>query len=185
VTYIVAHRALGVKKPCFGTEGIVINDIENDFETINNFVQNPYNDGVSDYIEVDVRCISGTLWVGHDEPEYPFPYQDWKESTQLIVHCKDIQSIKWLRQRTDHPAFDYFFHDQDDMVFTHKNRIWVHPHMLEVDPFAIPEGAFVVVPPNPKDAAIDTLNISRMIMKTWGGVCTDFPIEMDELLNES
>lgn len=135
-----------------------------------------------DKVEIDVWCQRGEMWVGHDAPQWRFDYNDWWQCADLVVHCKNFAAVRYLNDRPVKPHFDYFFHDQDDATFTRQGHFWVHPDKTCLDEVStIPPGSYVVMPSFHKPAKMDPLIIKQA--KTWGAVCTDYPEEMDKLLN--
>lgn len=189
---IISHRAQGLQWFDHIQQKMVTNIKDNDQQAINYFCTTPGTHNVN-YVEVDVRVRDGKLWVGHDRPEYQFPYVEWYQCPNLIVHCKTLEAVKWIQQRTTQPSFDYFFHDNDEATFTRKGRLWVHPRVVYNIPqgilmpnYDIPKKSFVVVNFHPNGLCCfpqDECDRLRDWLKTVGGVCTDYPKQMDEWLN--
>lgn len=177
---IVSHRALGVQWFDNTRDKLVKNTKENDKYAIQYFVDD-YSRHNVDFVEVDVWGDGRDLRVGHDVGDWVFNYHDFYDCSSLIVHCKNLEAMWWLRARSVPPSFDYFFHDQDDATITNQGKIWVHPRMLDgASMRSIPTGSYVVVPMHPNE--IDPVILD--VLSQMGGVCTDFPEEMDKLLND-
>jgi hypothetical protein len=72
------------------------------------------------FVEVDVRMIEGSFYLGHDEPKYKVSLSWLKErKNMLILHCKNVEALKELK--TD---FVCFYHDNDDCVLM-SNCFWI------------------------------------------------------------
>lgn len=75
-------------------------------------------------VEIDLRYIDQSWWLGHDGPQYAitleklYPYRN-----RLWCHCKNFDALeKFLG--TD---FNYFWHQEDDHTLTSKGYIWTYP----------------------------------------------------------
>ncbi len=80
-------------------------------------------------VEIDLRFKSGSLWLGHDEPDIPVD-ERWllKNGDKLWIHCKDIQSILLLKNLDSNgEKLNYFGHTQDEFVLTSKNNLFCTP----------------------------------------------------------
>jgi hypothetical protein len=79
-------------------------------------------------VEIDIRydTFNNTLYLGHDEPQYPTSWF-WlrKYIHYLWVHCKNIEALYEIAHRTS--GFNYFWHQEDDFTLTSKNYIWTYP----------------------------------------------------------
>ena len=77
-------------------------------------------------VEVDVRVIEGTFYLGHDEPQYGVTL-DWlyKRRNKLWIHCKNIEAVEWFNNLLG--TYHYFWHQEDTVTLTSKNIIWAYP----------------------------------------------------------
>ncbi|NBO62267.1 MAG: hypothetical protein EBU82_15175 [Flavobacteriia bacterium] len=121
--------------------------------------------------EVDLWVSSnGDLLLGHDFGAYKIDL-DWLSSRILMlwIHCKNLKALEELTY--SNVGFNFFWHQEDDHVMTSKQVIWSFPGQ------EISSKAVAVLPelwnpsPNPD-----------MLKKSFG-VCTDYPLKFDRLLN--
>ena len=80
-------------------------------------------------VEIDLRFRNNSIWLGHDEADIEIN-ADWlfKNSSKLWIHCKDIESILYLRRLDPNGQnLNYFGHDNDDFVLTSKNNLFCIP----------------------------------------------------------
>lgn len=129
----------------------------------NLFGPNPSRENSPDYVdeairfgcmvEVDLRCIEGRLYLGHDTPDYPITEEFLNSrSSSLWIHAKDHEALKYLTT-TNH---NYFWHDTDDYTITSKGYLWAYPSkpalgnlcVCVVKDGAIPTGAWGVCSDN-------------------------------------
>jgi hypothetical protein len=77
-------------------------------------------------VEVDVRVIEGTFYLGHDEPQYGVTL-DWlyERRNKLWIHCKNIEAVEWFNNLLG--TYHYFWHQEDTVTLTSKNIIWAYP----------------------------------------------------------
>jgi hypothetical protein len=77
-------------------------------------------------VEIDVRLIKDSLYLGHDEAVYLITLE-WllQRKDSLWIHCKNIESLQYF-YNIKH-VFNYFWHDTDAVTFTSKNYIWAYP----------------------------------------------------------
>lgn len=175
---IIAHRAQGVQWFDMVQQKIVKNHQDNHRLAVEYFIEDYARHHV-DMIEIDVWEKGGKLWVGHDEPTWPFNYLDWWKAYGIIVHCKNIEAMAWLQKRSVPPAFDFFFHDQDDATLTRCGRLWVHPRLARPGS-PIPDNSYLVMPPtHPALLDEEVIDLARRMT----AICTDYPEEMDKILN--
>lgn len=184
MTLIISHRGRQLRRLNYVRGGLDDND--NDPFFIGPFVKTQETFDIMNLeiqmVEVDViGAADGKLYLGHDECQEQFPYNDWYDSQKLLVHCKNLAAVKYLQTRILPPTFDYFFHSDDDATFTRKGRLLIHPRVVLNDAKSIPVGAWVVMP----DTHPQKLNqyVAPETMKTWGAVITDWPQWMDEIIN--
>ena len=94
----------------------------------------PYNENNPNYIdsaifegfdvEVDLRSKSGSLFFGHDFPQY-LVNEEWidKRKNNLWIHCKDSVSLEYCIDNNLH----CFFHQSDEYTLTSKGFVWGYP----------------------------------------------------------
>lgn len=105
-------------------------------------------------IEVDIRFIDHTWFLGHDFATYPVGdafINQIKESAWF--HCKNIQAL----ERFDKKIHKYFWHQNDDFTLTSNGYIWTYPGQ-EV---------------TPKSIVVD-LNLNFNNKTNVYGICTDY-----------
>jgi len=115
----------------------------------------PTNENRPDYIkaaldlgfdcEIDVwyDAASRTYALGHDEPQYPVPFEFLMQD-HLWVHCKNGAALQRL---CGDARVNCFTHDVDEFTLTSKNHVWIHPDkelqgpnsvaVMFSDPFAL------------------------------------------------
>lgn len=77
-------------------------------------------------VEVDVRLIDDSFYLGHDSPDYCVTIE-WihERKDNLWIHCKDLNSLdKFSAEQSD---FNYFWHQEDDYTLTSRGFIWTYP----------------------------------------------------------
>lgn len=97
-------------------------------------------------VEIDVWFKDGKFYLGHDEPQYLFPY-DLLDGyyNKLWIHCKDMDSLSNLNELdSSGQKLNYFSHENDLGVLTSKGYIWsanvykrgilVMPEMFDKEP---------------------------------------------------
>lgn len=108
-------------------------------------------------VEVDVRYISGHLWLGHDAAQYLL---NDETLAKLLgngwFHCKNLEALEFFAQRPWLNA-NYFWHESDQYTVTSQGYIWAYPEM--------PGG------PNTVVLSIDSLPIMDLEVH---GVCSDY-----------
>ena len=79
-------------------------------------------------VEIDVRYVDQTIWLGHDKPERNVSF-DWikDRSNKLWIHCKDINALEFFQKNNQHNEFNFFWHENDTVTLTSKNYIWAFP----------------------------------------------------------
>lgn len=109
-------------------------------------------------VEIDVHCVYGGLYLGHDAPVYEVP-SSFLAHPKLWCHAKNHEAMLRLLEIDAH----CFGHDGDDFVVTTRGFIWCHPRMVErIKPY---DGirSIIVMPPADADTSL------------FHGVCTDYP----------
>lgn len=87
-------------------------------------------DALSRYdVEVDVWFIGGKFMLGHDKPEYDFPKSLMEDNLEkLWLHCKNVEAFnKFSEMDPDGDLYNYFWHEEDVVIFTSKGYRWVYP----------------------------------------------------------
>ena len=86
-----------------------------------------------DSVEVDVRMVGDTLFLGHDYPQHKVSAAWLNERhNKLLMHLKDIRSLKFnLRHSLQH--WHYFCHAVDPFTHTSHGLMWLHDIALEPD----------------------------------------------------
>lgn len=77
-------------------------------------------------VEVDVRLINDSFYLGHDSPDYSVSLE-WinERKDNLWIHCKDLNSLdKFSTEQSD---LNYFWHQEDDYTLTSMGFIWTYP----------------------------------------------------------
>lgn len=110
-------------------------------------------------LEVDVWFVAGTLWLGHDTPQYSVDYSFLASiSDKSWFHCKNLEALAYFSHALRH--LRYFWHEEDKYTLTSTNRIWVYPGE------EVPKGAVVV--------DLDLSNVKSYKDSAYA-VCTDYP----------
>ena len=74
-------------------------------------------------VEIDVRCIHGIFYLGHDKPDHIVDIK-FLESIKdyLWIHCKNIEALSILKS-----DYHCFFHNIDDVTLTSRGYLWTYP----------------------------------------------------------
>jgi|TARA_R110000782_G_scaffold28656_1_gene71711 hypothetical protein len=77
-------------------------------------------------VEIDIWFVDGKFKLGHDEPQYDFPFDLFSNFyTKLWIHCKNIEALSQLNNLDSNGSkLNYFFHESDLGVLTSKGYIW-------------------------------------------------------------
>lgn len=77
-------------------------------------------------VEIDVWWVDGKFKLGHDEPQYEFPFQlISNHSSKIWIHCKNMEALSKLNELdSSGNYFNYFWHESDLGVLTSKGYIW-------------------------------------------------------------
>ena len=77
-------------------------------------------------VEIDVWFENGKFMLGHDEPQYEFPFELLdKNYPNLWIHCKNMAALSTLNQLDQNgDKVNYFWHENDLGVLTSKGYIW-------------------------------------------------------------
>ena len=76
-------------------------------------------------VEVDVRYVDGSLYLGHDEPQF-LTNLEFLDNPKFWLHAKNGESLYFLLNHTKHP--NVFWHQTDDFTLTNKGFIWTYPN---------------------------------------------------------
>jgi hypothetical protein len=129
----------------------------------------PENENNPDYIdkaieelflvEVDIRFVEGSFYLGHDSPEHFVDLHWLKERSEfLILHCKNLPCLYLLKDQ-----FHCFWHDNDSYTLTTEKKIWTYPNQ------AVGPDCIIVDLEPPIKEKIDTWKA-----KGCYGVCSDY-----------
>jgi hypothetical protein len=80
-------------------------------------------------VEIDVWYHEGSLWLGHDKPEYKITL-DWLASCKRrLIHCKDGKTLEYLTLESGRKALDLhlFYHTNEHYAITSKGHLLVCP----------------------------------------------------------
>lgn len=123
--------------------------------------------GQSFYVEIDLRYINGSLFLGHDYPQYAVT-TEWliKHSLWLLIHAKDAAAARFLHNT----QFHYFCHKSDPFTLTSSGAIWTHD-------LSIPFTPECIVPV----LTIELMTLFKHKLTMASGICTDFAIAAREM----
>lgn len=110
-------------------------------------------------VEIDVWYIDNKLYLGHDKPTYIIDI-NWlfDRITKLWIHCKNIESLLFFNEY-EH-EFNYFYHQNDDVVLTNMNYFWTYPGKK------LTNKSIAVLP--------EITNYSNIELLSCYGICSDF-----------
>ena len=76
-------------------------------------------------VEIDVWFKSGKFMLGHDKPQYEFPFELLENHyNKLWIHCKDMDSLSQLNELDSNGSkLNYFSHENDLGVLTSRGYI--------------------------------------------------------------
>ena len=119
-------------------------------------------------VEIDVRFLNDTIWLGHDEPQYKVSWKWMANRHELLwIHCKDITTLSEFTKYR-HAKYQYFWHQGDDFTLTSNNYIWTYPGK----PYT--PNSIIVMP----EETMPQHKISDLRVVNCYGVCTDYPSEL-------
>lgn len=100
------------------------------YENEPNYIDLALIDGYD--VEVDIRCIDGSLFLGHDEPEYKINLEWIRErKSKIWIHCKNIECLVFFNEKCKKSGnlqeFIYFSHDKDFATMTSNGYVWALP----------------------------------------------------------
>jgi hypothetical protein len=110
-------------------------------------------------VEIDVWFKDGKFMLGHDEPQYDFPFELMQNHySKLWLHCKNLEALEmFLKLDATGSKLNYFWHESDKVTLTSKNTMWAYPGTQPL------KGSIAVLPELKED------NTSQC-----AGVCSDY-----------
>jgi hypothetical protein len=77
-------------------------------------------------VEIDVWWIDGKFKLGHDEPQYDFPFSlIERHYNKLWIHCKNMDALSQLNELDSNGSkLNYFWHENDLGILTSRGYIW-------------------------------------------------------------
>ena len=116
------------------------------------------------HVEIDIWFVNGKLKLGHDNPQYDFPFELFDNHySKLWIHCKNLEAISELNKFDKIGSrLNYFWHQEDYVTLTSKGYIWAYPGKQPI------ENSIAVMP------EINNDDISKCI-----GVCSDYIINYE------
>ncbi len=77
------------------------------------------------HVEIDIRYINGTFFLGHDFPQEEVT-EEFLENSYIIAHAKNIEAlIMMLKNKKIH----CFWHEGDQFTITSNRWIWKYPEV--------------------------------------------------------
>lgn len=123
------------------------------------------------HVEIDVWIQSdGSLFLGHDGPQYPTTLDFLKHDKRIICHAKTIPTFQYLLMHDLH----CFFHDKDAATLTSEKKIWLYPKQLPC------EYGILVMPEWIGEKWMDF--VTNAIGNCYG-VCSDYVLPIHERLH--
>jgi hypothetical protein len=110
-------------------------------------------------VEIDVWFENGKFMLGHDKPQYDFPFELMQNYySKLWLHCKNLEALEiFLKLDATGSKLNYFWHESDRVALTSKNIMWAHPGTQPL------KGSIAVLPEWEED---DTSQCA--------GICSDY-----------
>jgi len=77
-------------------------------------------------VEIDVWWVDGKFKLGHDEPQYDFPFSLIENHyNKLWIHCKNMDALSQLNELDSNGSkLNYFWHENDLGILTSRGYIW-------------------------------------------------------------
>jgi hypothetical protein len=77
-------------------------------------------------VEIDIWFVDGKFRLGHDEPQYDFPFSLIENHyNKLWIHCKNMEALSQLNEvDSSGLKLNYFSHESDLGVLTSRGYIW-------------------------------------------------------------
>jgi hypothetical protein len=110
-------------------------------------------------VEIDVWFKDGKFMLGHDEPQYEFPFELMQNHySKLWLHCKNLEALEmFLKLDATGSKLNYFWHESDKVTLTSKNIMWAYPRTQPL------KGSIAVLPEWKED------DVSQC-----AGICSDY-----------
>ena len=91
-------------------------------------------------VEIDVWWVDGKFKLGHDEPQYDFPFSLIENHySKLWIHCKNMDALSQLNELDSSGSkLNYFSHEDDLGVLTSRGYIW-STHLYDRGILVMPE----------------------------------------------
>ena len=105
-------------------------------------------------VEVDVWNISGSYFLGHDEPQH-LVKKDFLRNEHLWCHAKNIQGLYSMMEDNIH----CFWHQEDDVTLTSEGYLWTYPGK------DLTKNSIAVLSDNKPDVEV-------------AGICSDFIVRL-------
>jgi hypothetical protein len=123
-------------------------------------------------VEVDLRKHKNELYLGHDTPDYLIDIEwIYKRKDFLWIHCKDLESSKYLSSKSsDLNGIKFFCHDRDAFTLVSTGHIWVHFSELDRVNSDLDESCIVPL--------LDINLIDKFYNKNVYGICSDYVLEI-------
>ena len=79
--------------------------------------------------EVDFWFVNDKFILGHDKPQYDFPFELMKNhAKKLWIHCKNLDAMSQLNELDKGGVYlNYFWHQKDNVTLTSKGYLWAYP----------------------------------------------------------
>ena len=114
-------------------------------------------------VEIDLRTQDGSLFLGHDDPQYPVTIE-WllKRRNNLWIHAKDYESLITLSKT----SLQYFYHSSEAYTLTSNGYIWSHDFNNEMTNMCI-------VP------LLSREEVEKYDQSNFFAVCSDFILDCE------
>jgi hypothetical protein len=91
-------------------------------------------------VEIDVWWVDGKFKLGHDGPQYDFPFDLLTNFyNKLWIHCKNMDALSYLNELDSNGSkLNYFSHEDDLGVLTSRGYIW-STHLYKRGILVMPE----------------------------------------------
>jgi hypothetical protein len=78
-------------------------------------------------VEIDIWVEGNDIYLGHDYPQHKINYHWLVDRIDVLwIHCKNINAVIYLNC-VKNGAFNYFWHQEDDVTLTSREFIWAYP----------------------------------------------------------
>ena len=86
-------------------------------------------------VEIDVRFLNDTIWLGHDEPQYKVSLSFLEEiKDHSWLHCKNFAALSGLVDQD----FRVFYHEKEKYTILNNGLIWAHDIQLVDEKCIVP-----------------------------------------------